>query len=771
MRSTATAAKANPGDAPTSGRRPRFRIGESHLTIQDTPPKSPAQFNPDPGAEAPSKPPTPAAAADALFPDGTVNYTAASLPASLRLPRGAVLGRDPVTKVFTYRQYPLGREGLGLLPYSTPWPIRWDIPFPHWTRYHDPSRETPYMYETPRLWHPYEQSILKGDVPIIGQSIFTDVTAKNFAMFEDRVLPVPSGVSTAQPNSSEFFGRGQQVFVSNDTTASIDIFQGETSFKPVTWLLHASVVQNETWLRVREDNLTNIDPRGSNPAFQSASGASAPNTSKIQAIPPAGGSSVNVQGGNPGSFTSTVNPGDLFNYIAPQLQAVAGARPLVKVDPATQNLPAGKSLPNAKSGAQSDFAGSHFTTRYTNETALQEAFGEIHFGDISDNYDFISGRFGIQPFVSDFRGFIFADTNFGARIFGNADNNRVQYNLALFNMREKDTNSDLNTFDSRDQNVVIANLFKQDFIWQGYTTQLSFHMNLDDGRTHYDQNGFLVRPQPFGTVPLDPKTNQPQGHDVKAYYLGWTGDGHIGRINITHAFYEVIGEDDFNQLAGRKVDINAQMAALEVSYDHDWFRLKISGFYASGDSKPTDHVARGFDSILDNPQFIGGPFSWYTHEGFNLAGTGVDFKERDSLVPDFRSSKTEGQSNFENPGVLIAGIGADVDVTPKLKAFVNVNYIWMATTAPIETALQTGRVRNDFGLDTSVGFKVRPLLTDNVIFSAGVGFFQPGDGYRDIYRNTTIAVPGFTNRREPGQGRQTSLQRLRHFNLSLLGKI
>ena len=27
-------------------------------------------------------------------------------------------------------------------------------------------------------------------------------------------------------------------------------------------------------------------------------------------------------------------------------------------------------------------------------------------------------------------------------------------------------------------------------------------------------------------------------HKVKAAYLGWTGDGHIGRLNITHAFYQ-----------------------------------------------------------------------------------------------------------------------------------------------------------------------------------------------------------------------------------------
>jgi hypothetical protein len=88
----------------------------------------------------------------------------------------------------------------------------------------------------------------------------------------------------------------------------------------------------------------------------------------------------------------------------------------------------------------------HNTTRYKDWFSLQEAFAEIHIHDLSNNYDFVSSRFGIQPFVSDFRGFIFNDSNLGVRIFGNYDNNRWQYNLAFFDMREKDTYSDLNEF-------------------------------------------------------------------------------------------------------------------------------------------------------------------------------------------------------------------------------------------------------------------------------------------------------------------------------------
>jgi hypothetical protein len=185
------------------------------------------------------------------------------------------------------------------------------------------------------------------------------------------------------------------------------------------------------------------------------------------------------------------------------------------------------------------------------------------------------------------------------------------------------------------------------------------------------------------------------------------------------------------------------MAALELSLDKDWLRFKLSGFYASGDDDPQDDEARGFDTVLDRPFFIGGPFSFYVHQGFNLGGTSVNIKQRDSLVLDFRTSKTEGQSNFVNPGVFIVGYGMDADVTPRLKAFVNANYIWTATTETTKQVLFTNHASQDLGLDCSIGVQWRPFLIENVVVSAGVGFFVPGQGYKDIYRANTEPVPGF----------------------------
>ena len=595
----------------------------------------PSQFNPDPGASQRGQPEPPPELFPPVLPQ-LPEYGEEPLPRSLQLPRKGVREVVPQRKKLEYETYPLSEQGEGLPPSSQPEPNRWFIGFGRWKRYADPSTETPYRSEL-QLWHPYLQSKLKGDAPIFGQDIFLNITAEDFFQFEARKLPTPSGVSTERPNSSEFFGRSQQIFYSNDFSIGVDLFKGETAFKPVDWALRVLGVYNHNYLEVEERNVVN---------------------------------------------------------------------------------------PNPQQG----------TTREKEFFALQEAFGEIHLRDLSNNYDFISLRAGIQPFVSDFRGFIFNDTNLGVRIFGNYDNNRWQYNVAAFDMLEKDTYSELNEFSRRKQQIYVANVFRQDLIWKGYTGQLSFLANFDNASRHYDKNGFITRPAPIGTV---------ADHYIQAYYLGWTGDGHIGWLNIDHAFYQVFGEDGLNGIAGRRVQISAQMAALELSIDKDWLRHKLSIFYGSGDHNPTNSMATGFDTVFDRPFFIGGPFSFFSHQGFNLGGTAVNFKQRDSLVVDFRTSKSEGQSNFVNPGVFIVGYGLDADITPKLRGFVNVNYIRTIDTATTELVLFTNHASNDFALDCSAGFQWRPLLTDNVIVTAGAGFLIPRWGYKDIYRTNTKPVFGF----------------------------
>jgi len=368
------------------------------------------------------------------------------------------------------------------------------------------------------------------------------------------------------------------------------------------------------------------------------------------------------------------------------------------------------------------------TTRLEAHAALQEAFGEYKILDLSPNYDFLSVRAGIQSFSSDFRGFIFVDEQPGVRLFGNLHSDRWEYNAAYFNLLEKDTNSGLNTFEPRHQQVIVANFYMQDFVKPGYTTQFSIHYNKDDATVHYDNNGFLVRPSPVGIF---------QPHEIRAAYLGWTGNGHFGPVNVNHAFYEALGTDSLNPIAGRPVTINAQMAAAEVSVDKDWVRYKVSTFYASGDGNPRDGHATGFDTIVDDPSFAGGIFSFWDREELRLPGTGIALTPGDSLLPSMRTSKTEGQANFVNPGIFLVNAGANIDLTPKLKSFLNVNYLRFERTAPIALLLFESPIHNTIGLDTSLGFQYRPPLSENISITGGAAALFPGQGFRDIFSGTT----------------------------------
>jgi hypothetical protein len=372
------------------------------------------------------------------------------------------------------------------------------------------------------------------------------------------------------------------------------------------------------------------------------------------------------------------------------------------------------------------------TNRTDTHFSLEEAFAEVKLLDVNSNYDFISVRAGIQPFVSDFRGFIFSDNNLGVRLFGAADNNRIQFNAAYFSMLEKDTNSGLNTFDTRHQNVYIANIFRQDFIRKGYTIQGSLHYNDDRRSVHYDENGFLVRPAQIGDV---------RPHSIKVGYLGLAGDGHLGRLNLTHAYYYALGRDDRNPIAGRSVRIKSHMAAAEASMDYDYLRFRASGFWSQGDSNPTDAKATGFDAIFDDPNFAGGQFSFWNRNGIRLTQTGVGLVQPNSLLPSLRSSKTEGQANFVNPGLFLYNAGVDVELTQRIKAIFNVNYLRFHRTDSLQYVLFQPRIRKDIGFDYSVGVAYRPFLINNVTITFGAATLQTGRGFRDIFTDRSRNCP------------------------------
>lgn len=370
------------------------------------------------------------------------------------------------------------------------------------------------------------------------------------------------------------------------------------------------------------------------------------------------------------------------------------------------------------------------TQRERTFLALQEWFVEKKLFDIGPNYDFMSVRVGSQFFVSDFRGFIFNDTNRAVRFFGSSEANRNQFNLAVFLQSEKDTNSGLNSYNSRNQQIAIGNFFRQDFIWPGYQIQASFLYNHDASAFLFDRNNFLVRPDASGVF---------QPHDLNVFYLGINGDGHINRFNITNAFYVAMGKDSKNPIANTPQDILGFMGAIELSYDRDYARFRTSYFFSSGDGNPNNSKATGFDTILDAPNFAGTQFSYWGRQRIPLFNVGL--KQNLSLIPNLRSSKIQGQSNFVNPGLHLFNLGFDLDLTPKLKMINNGNLLWFDKTATLETFLFQGGIDQFIGGDLSVGFEYRPLLSNNVIMTFGANTLIPAKGLKDLYDRLNTGSP------------------------------
>jgi hypothetical protein len=215
----------------------------------------------------------------------------------------------------------------------------------------------------------------------------------------------------------------------------------------------------------------------------------------------------------------------------------------------------------------------------------------------------------------------------------------------------------------------------------------------------------------------------------------------LGRLNVTHQFYQAFGHDDLNGIAGQRVRINAQFAAAEVSVDHDWWRIKGAVVAASGDSHPGDSVARGFDGIVDHPNIAGGPFSFWNREGIRLAGTLLGLVGRNSLLPSLRTSQTEGQANFVNPGLLEFDAGWSGNLTPKLHMSTNVNVLRLQHTEVLSALLFQSSIDRAIGVDTNAGIEYRPWLNDNVVITAGASVFAPSAGFKNILTPQALFAP------------------------------
>ena len=257
---------------------------------------------------------------------------------------------------------------------------RWRVGFPEWDRYgRGHPRGDDYPYVEGHWWDPYNQNVLKGDYPIIGQNTFLEVTVSNFNISEGHNVPTATTPfeSTARPGEREFFGRSEQLFIQNFLSVSVDLFHGDASFKPADWRLKVTPIFNVNYLDVDE--------------------------------------------------LAVINP-DVFQG----------------------------------------------TARGRTYLALEEWFLEAKLADLSPDYDFMSAP-GRSPLPATSAASSSVIPTAVSACSAPAMPIAPVPNLAYFRQRDKDTNSTLNTFYDRGQDIVIANYYRQDFVFPGYTAEFSFH--------------------------------------------------------------------------------------------------------------------------------------------------------------------------------------------------------------------------------------------------------------------------------------------------------
>ncbi len=164
-------------------------------------------------------------------------------------------------------------------------------------------------------------------------------------------------------------------------------------------------------------------------------------------------------------------------------------------------------------------------------------------------------------------------------------------------------------------------------------------------------------------------------------------------------------------------------------------RFRASALYASGDGNPYDNKETGFDAIFENPVFAGADTSYWIRQTIPFAGGGraIAVNTRNGILNNLRSSKEEGQSNFNNPGTMLLGIGGDFDLTPTLRVSTSLNHLWFQNTATLKALRVEGSIPKSIGVDASVSAIWRPKAIQNVVLRASAAVFDPGKGFSDLF--------------------------------------
>ena len=137
---------------------------------------------------------------------------------------------------------------------------RWRLQFPHWQRYpRDQDGEYPFVPN--RGFDPYDQNVLKGDLPVIGNDIFLVLTGVSETPFEYRARADAVGRQHRAAGLGAVLRQGQAVRAPAERrSSSFEMFQGNTAFKPRDWAFRITPQFNLNYVNTKERNVVNATP-------------------------------------------------------------------------------------------------------------------------------------------------------------------------------------------------------------------------------------------------------------------------------------------------------------------------------------------------------------------------------------------------------------------------------------------------------------------------------------------------------------------------------
>ena len=91
------------------------------------------------------------------------------------------------------------------------------------------------------------------------------------------------------------------------------------------------------------------------------------------------------------------------------------------------------------------------------------------------------------------------------------------------------------------------------------------------------------------------------------------------------------------------------------------------------------------------------------------------------------------------------GLGADADITPKIRASLNMNQLFFVDTAVLEATRNQDEIHRRIGVDLSLSLTYRPFTSQNLILRVAGSLLVPQQGYKDLFGSDEIPYSIFAN--------------------------